>query len=83
VDFAPHELDFLRDEQAHRRLGFAEDEVKGWLAQAGLDVAEVRRLPPPEGGEGATLTVVIHAADKAERGKRRERKASELEGTRA
>ena len=82
ADFAPHELDFLREEQAHRRLGFAEDEVKNWLVQAGLDVAEVRRLPP-EGGEGA-LTVVIYAADKAAgRETRRRRRAAELEGTNA
>lgn len=82
ADFAPHDLDFLREEQAHRRLGFAEDEVKGWLVQAGLDVAEVRRLPP-EGGEGA-LTVVIYAADKAAgREPRRQRRAAEPEGTNA
>lgn len=82
VDFAPHELDFLREEQAHRRLGFAEDEVKNWLDQAGLDLAEVRRLPP-EGSEGA-LTVVIYAADKAaDRGGKRQRQAAEFEGTSA
>src|SRR5437867_1810938 len=27
VDFAPHPLEFLRDEHAHRRLGFADSEV--------------------------------------------------------
>ncbi|HEY4345635.1 MAG TPA: metalloregulator ArsR/SmtB family transcription factor [Parvibaculum sp.] len=82
ADFAPHDLDFLREEQAHRRLGFAEDEVKGWLVQAGLDLAEVRRLPP-EGGEGA-LTVVIYAADKAAgRGAKHQRRTAELEGTNA
>lgn len=63
ADFAPHDLDFLREEQAHRRLGFAEDEVKSWLAQAGLDLKDVRELPPG-GGEMAKLTVVIYAADK-------------------
>lgn len=64
ADFAPHDLDFLRDEQAHRRLGFSEDEVQGWLKQAGLSMVDTRRLPPPEGDEGATLTVVIYAADR-------------------
>lgn len=34
VDFAPHELEFLRTEMAHRRLGFADREVEGWLAAA-------------------------------------------------
>ena len=38
VDFAPHDLEFLRDEHAHRRLGFAPEAVSGWLAAAGLDV---------------------------------------------
>ena len=31
VDFAPHELEFLRDEHAHRRLGFADAEVRGMV----------------------------------------------------
>lgn len=67
ADFAPHELDFLHDERAHRRLGFAEEEVRSWLMQAGLDVRNIRSLPPPESGEGdaAKLTVLIYAADKS------------------
>lgn len=64
ADFAPHDLDFLREEQAHRRLGFSEDEVQSWLAQAGLSMVDTRRLPPPEGDDGAILTVVIYAVDK-------------------
>lgn len=64
ADFAPHELDFLREEQAHRRLGFSDKEVESWLAQAGLECRDVRHLPP-EGDEEGKLTVVIHAADKA------------------
>ncbi len=31
VDFAPHDLEFLRDEHAHRRLGFAPETVAQWL----------------------------------------------------
>lgn len=70
TDFAPHELDSLREEHAHRRLGFAEDEVTGWCREAGLAVEAVHRLPPrfpargqkdhaegPPGGKG--LTVVL------------------------
>src|SRR4051812_291237 len=37
VDFAPHSLEFLREAQAHRRLGFAGEQVAGWLDEAGLD----------------------------------------------
>lgn len=84
ADFAPHELDFLREEQAHRRLGFGEDEVKGWLAQAGLEMADLRPLPPPEGDEGATLTVMIYAADKpADKSRPTKKRVGELEDTSA
>lgn len=48
VDFAPHQLEFLRDEHAHRRLGFAEETVSEWMQAAGLQVALHRKLAPPE-----------------------------------
>src|SRR5262249_5290043 len=34
VDFAPHELEFLREEHAHRRLGFSDAEVAEWCRAA-------------------------------------------------
>src|ERR1700745_1919806 len=34
VDFAPHDLEFLREEHAHRRLGFAAAAVTQWLEDA-------------------------------------------------
>jgi ubiquinone/menaquinone biosynthesis C-methylase UbiE len=58
VDFAPHSLEFLRDEHAHRRLGFADSEVAEWCAAAGLDPAPPQRLP------GDPLTVVIWSAQR-------------------
>jgi ArsR family transcriptional regulator len=36
ADFAPHDLEFLRSDFAHRRLGFSDREVQGWFAAAGL-----------------------------------------------
>ncbi len=36
VDFAPHELEHLRESQAHRRLGFSHAQMKQWIAAAGL-----------------------------------------------
>ena len=36
ADFAPHELEFLRNDFAHRRLGFSDREVQGWFHAAGL-----------------------------------------------
>jgi ubiquinone/menaquinone biosynthesis C-methylase UbiE len=56
VDFAPHALEFLRDEHAHRRLGFSDSEVAEWCRAAGLDAASPRHLP------GDPLTVVIWTA---------------------
>lgn len=52
VDFAPHDLEFLREEHAHRRLGFAPETVSQWMSAAGLDVALHRSLPPEAGSEG-------------------------------
>src|SRR5215471_15837310 len=44
VDFAPHELEFLREEHAHRRLGFAPETVSQWMTAAGLDLALQKNL---------------------------------------
>ena len=52
VDFAPHDLEFLRDEHAHRRLGFAAEAVAQWLTAAGLDVVEQKTLPPEPNSAG-------------------------------
>ena len=52
VDFAPHDLEFLRDEHAHRRLGFAPETVTQWMKAAGLDVALQQSLPPEPASEG-------------------------------
>lgn len=79
ADFAPHDLDFLRDGHAHRRLGFAEGEVNEWLADAGLKVGETKTLPP-EGGEDAKLTVLIWVADKRGESPRTARTSVEFEG---
>lgn len=53
VDFAPHGEESLRAQHAHRRLGFASDDVAHWCAAAGLQAHEATRL------QGAPLTVVI------------------------
>ena len=58
VDFAPHQHEFLREKHAHRRLGFAPDEVDAYLREAGLEVISHRQLAPT--GEGADeLTVSL------------------------
>ncbi len=56
VDFAPHDLEFLRDEHTHRRLGFAAETVTQWLEAAGLDLLRQQTLPPgPEGKIAVSL----------------------------
>jgi len=56
VDFAPHEEEGLRDEHAHRWLGFDDDAVFSWFADAGLEAERPIRLP------GDPLTVCIWPA---------------------
>ena len=57
-DFAPHDLEFLRDDHAHRRLGFSDDEVADWCAGAGLQVERTETLSP-RSGDKEKLTVKI------------------------
>jgi len=58
VDFAPHELESLRVEHEHRRLGFDDNEIEGWCARAGLRTDRAVHLP------GDPLTVTIWTADR-------------------
>jgi ubiquinone/menaquinone biosynthesis C-methylase UbiE len=57
ADFAPHELEFLRDEMAHRRLGFSDREVKSWFDAAGLHEVAMRSIAPQS--DAAKLVVKI------------------------
>jgi len=57
ADFAPHDLEFLRDEHEHRRLGFSESEVEAWFKNAHLVVKEIVRLV----GDPLTVTVWMGA----------------------
>lgn len=56
VDFAPHELEFLRSDFAHRRLGFSDTEVEGWFRSAGLNGIASETFAPPR---HQALSVVI------------------------
>ena len=60
ADFAPHKEEFLRDEFAHRRLGFSDREVEGWFATAGLVHAGSETIAPQ--GVGEKLTVKLWLA---------------------
>ena len=59
IDFAPHAHEFLREQHAHRRLGFSGEEIAGFMAEAGLVDVMRRDLGP---GAGDKLTVSIWLA---------------------
>lgn len=58
VDFAPHEEEFLRSEHAHRRLGFADEEIIHMGDEAGLASLGVDHL------DGGKLRVTIWQFEK-------------------
>jgi demethylmenaquinone methyltransferase/2-methoxy-6-polyprenyl-1,4-benzoquinol methylase/ArsR family transcriptional regulator len=61
IDFAPHELEFLRESHAHRRLGFSHEEVSSLLEEAGLSVESQRDLTP-QANDADQLTVSMWVA---------------------
>ncbi|HEX2652843.1 MAG TPA: metalloregulator ArsR/SmtB family transcription factor [Xanthobacteraceae bacterium] len=63
VDFAPHDLEFLREEHAHRRLGFSEETIAQWMVAAGLDVTLHKTLPPNKNSEGKIAVSLWLARD--------------------
>ena len=62
ADFAPHRLEFLREQHQHRRLGFSDEEMAGWLGASGLTPLGLTALPPST-ADG--LTVHIWSAGRA------------------
>jgi ubiquinone/menaquinone biosynthesis C-methylase UbiE len=63
VDFAPHEQEFLREQFAHRRLGFAPDTVVQWITASGLDPVMHKSLAPEPGSEGKIAVSLWLARD--------------------
>jgi ubiquinone/menaquinone biosynthesis C-methylase UbiE/DNA-binding transcriptional ArsR family regulator len=53
IDFGSHENEELRSKHAHARLGFSDEQVTGWFADAGL------QANPPRALEGGELTVKL------------------------
>jgi len=58
VDFAPHADESLRENHAHRRLGFARGEIVVMMRDAGLETDLYRELTP-DAAAGMTLTVSL------------------------
>lgn len=63
VDLARHEHDSLRSVHAHRRLGFADEEVREWAARAGFAMIGCRPVV------GEKLTVLIWHMERLARGR--------------
>lgn len=63
VDFAPHDLEFLRAEHGHHRLGLSHETMSAWAGEAGLRLSDPRSFAPPKGAEEG-LTVNIWKAEK-------------------
>ena len=63
ADFGPHDMEDLRLEHAHRRLGFADAEMNNMLRAAGLTAAAGDMLT----AQNTPLTVAMWQAEKTER----------------
>ncbi len=64
VDFAPHEMEFLRAEHAHRRLGFTQEQITAWLSEAGLDCDLAEEVTAADGGSGQLGVMLWRGRDR-------------------
>jgi ubiquinone/menaquinone biosynthesis C-methylase UbiE/DNA-binding transcriptional ArsR family regulator len=63
VDFAPHQLEFLREQHAHLRPGFAVETVAQWMQAAHLDLLRHETLPPDPQSDGTIAVSLWLAGD--------------------
>ncbi len=59
IDFAQHDRAELKEQDAHLRLGFADDAMRGWFSAAGVNLDRIERLG------GGALTVILWRGVKA------------------
>ena len=59
VDFAPHQVEALREKHAHRRLGFADEEVNTWLRRAGATSRALHHLTTTQSDAAEQLVVSL------------------------
>lgn len=59
VDFAPHELEFMREDFAHRRLGFARETIEHWFETAHIEPQGWRMVETGEGPSSLTVSIWI------------------------
>lgn len=74
VDLAPHENEQLRDEHAHRRLGFSHADMTRALNAAGIEAVDIIDVPAPAGSSklGVTLWLGTILAPRRDRTKSHE-----------
>lgn len=57
VEFAPHSLEHLRAEHAHRHLGVSEADMARWAERAGLTARAAKTFRAPHGEKGIAVMV--------------------------
>jgi len=57
VEFAPHTLEHLRSDHAHRHLGVSGGDLERWGEKAGLAVKSAKTFRSPDGDKGIAVTV--------------------------
>jgi ArsR family transcriptional regulator len=57
VEFAPHSLEHLRAEHAHRHLGVSEADMARWAERAGLTTRAAKTFRAPHGEKGIAVMV--------------------------
>lgn len=64
VDFAPHDLEFMREEFGHHRLGIRQDNMENWAERASLTLNKPIRFDPPKDLERG-ISVLIWSATRS------------------
>ena len=67
IDLAPHDIEQLRSEHAHGRLGFSHDQVAQWIEAAGLTLTGVNDLKPKARLKHALSVTLWSALDRRNR----------------
>jgi len=65
ADFASHDLEFLREQFAHRRLGIAHYDMTSWVKAAGARITTHEQLSPPAHLAQEGLAVAFWVIEKA------------------
>lgn len=62
VDFAPHKLEFLRQENAHQRLGLSEKKMRAWAKSAGLTIDIFEQHENDDNPDGLVVCVWLFSS---------------------